>query len=154
MALPSLTSFRGLVFQLAAIGLAVVGMVFGFLVLRRLNLRLDRLAGVARDIGAGDLNTRSDDQGNDAVSHLAGSINRMAEQIQVSIREGDRQRAELADREAQLEEQNNALLAEHQRRARFGEFLTDINTVDLDRITSAACSSWRRWPMPSLRCST
>ncbi len=132
------TSFTSLVFQLAAIGMAVVGVVFGFLIVRRINRRLARLATVADSIGKGDYTARSDDKGSDAISLLASTINQMAEQIDTSIRELERQRTELEDRERRLEEQNQQLTREYRRRETFGEYLTAINTVDLEEIAARA----------------
>jgi signal transduction histidine kinase len=71
-----------------AIGCAVVAVV-GALLLRRINVRvtvpIERLAQAAQRLGEGDLRVRVEPQGVQEVGVVAGSFNRMADQVEATV---------------------------------------------------------------------
>ncbi len=122
--------------QAAAIGLAVVGLSFGLIMIGRSNRRLERLAGVAEAIGAGDLEARSAETAKDAIGVLARVINDMGDDIHQSMTTLESQREALAENQNELAEQHGHLERAFDRQAEFGDFLGAINTVDINTIAA------------------
>ena len=134
IAAPNVFQGQNGLLQTTGILFALCVLIIGMVLIRRMNNRLARLAKVAEAIGQGDYTTRSTDSGGDAIGLLAKSINSMADRIQHAITELETQQNELRHNRAQLEEQNTKLAHEYQRQTSFGEFLTGINTVDINTI--------------------
>ncbi len=122
--------------QSAGIGLALIVLIVGMIMIRRMTMRLKRLAEVAEAIGGGDYKTRSNEIERDAIGLLASSINSMAERIDSAVTQLEHQQAELEANRAQLETQHQQLTAEYQRQAGFGDFLESLNTVDTNTIAT------------------
>ncbi|MGB1109503.1 MAG: response regulator [Gammaproteobacteria bacterium] len=124
------------IIQGAGVTLAVVGLFIGLGMIRRSNTRLARLAQVAETIGEGDYSARSEDEGVDAIGLLGQSINKMGMDIERVISQMAEQKAELERNKLELSENHERLERAFSRQGDFGDFLTAINTVDINSIAS------------------
>ena len=118
------------------LGLILVMMVLGLLELHRINRGLQRLAKVAESIGAGDFEARADSGNRDALGLVGKAINTMAGQIQSSIAERERAQAELVSSKEVLDRQNEQLSSAFARQTRFGEFLADLSSIDINTLAN------------------
>jgi len=118
------------------LGLILLMMVLGLLELHRINRGLQRLAKVAESIGAGDFEARADSGNRDALGLVGKAINTMAGQIQSSIAERERAQAELVSSKEALDRQNEQLSAAFDRQTRFGEFLADLSSIDINTLAN------------------
>lgn len=124
----------------STIGFAAIVLLIGMLMIRRLNRRLQSLAEVAEHIGRGNYLVRSPDEGRDAVGELSRSVNAMVDKIQSSVEALEEKQKELESNRLQLEEQNLQLSGEQSRQEAFGQFLSDLNSVDLGQIAYCGLS--------------
>ena len=121
--------------QSIGIGLALLVLLLGLWLVRRMGQRLARLARVAHAIGQGDYDTRADDTRNDAIGQLGRAINAMAKDIQQAVTQLEAQQVELQSNRSKLAEQHSQLSREYQRQSGFGDFLKSLNTVDINTIS-------------------
>ena len=133
--LPRFLSLNDSFVQFASFGLVILVLVLVLVFLRRTNKRLARLASVAVEIGSGNFSSRSEEKGNDSIGNLAVAVNDMAGRIQNSVDQLHTQQQELEKSRVRLEEKNEQLSREHTRQASFGQFLSEINTVDINKLT-------------------
>ena len=109
-------------------------LVIGMLLIRRLNQRLAALAEVAELVGRGNYLVRSSDESSDAVGILSQAVNAMIDKIQNSVEELEGSHEELEKNRQILEDQHVKLSSEYDRQASFGDFLGQLNTVDINTI--------------------
>lgn len=131
---PSLWSLDQTSQQLLGLGLAIIGLVVGGILFRRMNQRLQRLADVASDIGEGRYEQRSDETETDAIGILGQSLNRMAERIENVMADLAREQSKLEVSRRELAHQNETLESQYRRQKSFGEFLAAMNAVDINSI--------------------
>ena len=136
--LPQFMSLDETYIQVASFGLVVMVLFLVLVFIRRTNRRLANLAMVAAEIGSGDFAARSREKGNDSIGHLAGAVNDMAGYIQDSVEQLHGQQKELEENRSRLEIQNEQLSKEQKQQASFGDFLSQINTVEINLLTSSA----------------
>ena len=122
--------------QVLGVTLALVVLIVGMLLIRQMNTRLALLAEVTTALGRGDYSSRASDPGDDAIGLLARQINRMADQIEESIELLEQQKSELRENRSQLEQQHRQLSQQFTHQTAFGEFLSAINTVDVNTIAA------------------
>lgn len=122
--------------QIASFSLVVVVLFLVLVFIRRTNNRLTRLAAIAVEIGSGDFTARSKEKGNDSIGNLADAVNEMAGRIQGSVKQLRSKQREVEESRKRLQEKNEQLSGEYKRQATFGEFLGEINTVDMNILTS------------------
>ncbi len=133
--LPRFFSLDDSYVQLASFGLVILVLVLVLVFLRRTNKRLARLASVAIEIGSGNFSSRSEEKGKDSIGNLAAAVNDMAGRIQLSVDQLRTQQGELKKSRIRLEKKNEQLSREHTRQESFGQFLSEINTVDINKLT-------------------
>ncbi len=133
--LPQFISLNETIIQIASFGLVILVLFLVLVFIRRTNRRLANLASVAVEIGSGDFSSRSEETGSDSIGNLAKSVNDMAARIEDSVNQLQSQQRELEKNRERLEEKNALLSREHKHQASFGEFLSDINTVDINKLT-------------------
>ncbi len=124
--------------QIIGVAAALIILTVGFVLIRKMNQRLARLAVVAGALGRGEYHQRATDQGQDAIGLLARALNAMAERIQDAVGELEKRGAEIEQNRQKLEQQNQQLAAEYGRQAAFGQLLAALNTVDTNTIASKA----------------
>ena len=122
------------------VSLIVLMMVLGLLEIHRINRGLQRLAKVSELIGQGDFNARAASGTQDALGLLGKAINTMAGQIESSIQERERSQAELVKSKEALDRQNEQLSASFTRQTRFGEFLADLASIDINTLANKSLS--------------
>ncbi len=118
------------------VGLIVLMMVLGLLEIHRINRGLQRLAKVSEAIGQGDFTARAASGTRDALGLLGKAINTMAGQIESSIQERERSQAELVRSKEALDRQNEQLSGAFDRQTRFGEFLADLASIDINTLAN------------------
>ncbi len=116
----------------------VVVILFQF---NRTDMRLSRLSRVANSIGKGNFRARSNDPGDDSLGRLSNSVNEMAERIQIAIDDLEESQEQLEVSGAKLEKQNEELSLAVGRQEQFGEFLSQISSIEVNVITNAAIDS-------------
>ncbi len=132
--LPQVANIRSEVLVAANIVVALLGIVAGFVVIRRMNQRLLLMAEVARSLEGGDYSARCRETGRDAIGILARTFNSMAEKIQTIIRELEIQRHDLEEGRQMLSTQHAKLERAFTRQATLGEYLVSLNAVDINTI--------------------
>ncbi len=125
------------------VGLIVLTMVLCLLEIHRINRGLKRLAKDSESIGSGDFNARAASGSGDALGLLGKAINTMAEQIQSSLQERERSQAELVKSKEALDRQNEQLSAAFARQSRFGEFLADLASIDINTLANKSLEHLR-----------
>src|SRR5256885_967131 len=118
------------------VGLIILMMLLGLFEIHRINRGLQRLAKVAEAIGKGAFEARAESGTRDAVGLVGKAVNRMAEQIESSIKERERSQAELVESKEALDRQNEQLSRAFDRQARFGEFLADLASIDINTLAN------------------
>src|SRR5438876_530404 len=118
------------------VSLILLVMVLGLLEIHRMNRGLQRLAKVAESIGRGDFQARASSGTRDALGLVGKAINTMAGQIESSIQERERSQAELFKSKEALHRQNEQLSQAFERQARFGEFLADLASIDINTLAN------------------
>src|ERR1043166_6454570 len=114
------------------VGLILLMMILGVLEIHRMTQGLQRLAKVAESIGEGDFHARAEGGDRDALGLVGKAINTMAEQIESSLKERERAQGELVKSKEALDRQNEQLSSAFSRQSRFGEFLTDLASIDIN----------------------
>ncbi len=122
------------ILEMGTVVSALIMLIIGMFLIRRLNQRLAALAEVAEMVGRGNYLVRSRDDSSDAVGVLSQAVNAMVDKIQHSVEALENNHAELEENRRTLEEQHSQLSAEYERQAVFGEFLGQLNTVDINTI--------------------
>ena len=125
------------------VGLIVLTMVLSLLEIHRINRGLQRLAKVSESIGSGDFNARAASGTGDALGLLGKAINTMAGHIQSSLQERERSQAELVKSKEALDRQNEQLSAAFARQSRFGEFLADLASIDINTLANKSLEHLR-----------
>ena len=119
---------------------AMIGLLAGGIMLRRMNSRLAKLAEIAELIGQGDYTARSDDLEEDSIGRLGYTFNIMGERIEKAMDDITTQQATLEEQRQELKHRHDELSHEYQRQSEFGEFLASLNAVDIntlgDRVVS------------------
>ena len=125
---------------LLQVGLILLVMVLGLLEIHRINRGLQRLAKVAELIGQGAFEARAESGTRDALGLVGKAINTMAGQIESSIQERERSQAELVKSKEALDRQNEQLSIAFDRQARFGEFLADLASIEINTLANKSLS--------------
>jgi len=118
------------------VGLIVMMMLLGLFEIHRINRGLQRLAKVAEAIGKGAFEARAESGTRDALGLVGKAINTMAGQIESSIKERERSQAELVQSKEVLDRQNEQLSRACDRQARFGEFLADLASIEINTLAN------------------
>jgi len=118
------------------VGLIILMMILGVLEIHRMTQGLQRLAKVAESIGEGDFHARAEGGDRDALGLVGKAINTMAEQIESSLKERERAQGELVKSKEALDRQNEQLSSAFSRQSRFGEFLTDLASIDINTLAN------------------
>jgi signal transduction histidine kinase/DNA-binding response OmpR family regulator/HAMP domain-containing protein len=121
--------------------LVLVALVLLFLHSRVTNRRLSDLQVLADAIGKGAYECRSADTSGDSIGRLAGAVNTMAARIQQSVAQLQATQQALEESGRQLGQQNAALEQNLIRQRRFGQFLTNIQSIEIRRIAATALAS-------------
>ncbi len=124
--------------QWLQVGLIVLMMLLGLWEIRRINRGLQNLARVADAIGHGDYSSRAPGGARDALGSLGKAINLMAERIESSIRDRDSSQAELMKSKEALDRQNEQLSNAFTRQTKFGAFLADLASIDINTLANKA----------------
>lgn len=122
--------------QWLQVAIIMLMMSLGLFEIRRFNRELAHLAAIAEAIGRGDFTARARSNAKDSVGLLGTEINKMADRIESSIRENEQSRAELRRSKEALDEQNRQLSIAFTRQSRFGEFLTDLASIDINTLAN------------------
>lgn len=120
------------------ITLALFGLVAGLIQIRWMNSRLAHLAAVAEAIEQGEYSARSAVKGRDAIGLLARTVNSMADKIQSTIEELERNQNDLEQSRLALAQQHARLEEEFRRQAAFGDYLLALNSVDINILAEMA----------------
>jgi len=134
--LPRFVKLNETFIQIASAGLVIVVLFLVLVFIRRTNKRLSRLATVAIEIGSGNFTARSEEKKGDSIGNLSVAVNEMAGHIQNSVEKLRSQQREVEKNRQRLETKNKQLSVEYERQGSFGTFLAEINTVDMNRLTS------------------
>lgn len=114
--------------------LFVLALVLGLVEIRRLNSRLQALARVANLLGKGKYETRAEVLGADAISLVGQALNVMAERVACTVNQLEKSHSELAQSQVKLADQNKELSQAYDRQSRFGDFLSKLNTIDVEAL--------------------
>jgi signal transduction histidine kinase/DNA-binding response OmpR family regulator/HAMP domain-containing protein len=131
---PSLISMDAETQKWMGLFLALVGLVTGGVMIRRMNSRMAKLAQVAETIGKGDYSARSEDAGEDAIGLLGKTLNSMGSKIEEAVADITRQQEILENQRGELRQRNEDLSSEYQRQSEFGEYLASLNAVDINTL--------------------
>lgn len=131
---PSLISLDADMQKWLGLGFALIGLVTGGFVIRKMNTRLAELSEVAEAIGLGDYSARSEDMTDDAIGLLGRTLNNMGEKIEQAMEDITRQQEVLEQRRSELKQRNDELSREYQRQSDFGDYLASLNAVDINAL--------------------
>lgn len=124
--------------QWLQVGLIVMMMGLTLLEFRRMTARIRKLAAVAQSIGKGHYQTRSQEVKDDAIGSLGQVINLMAERIQESMAQIESTSHMLKASKEELDKQNRQLSFALGRQSQFRQFLSDLNSIDINTLVTRA----------------
>ena len=136
--IPHVSELKGDYLIGANIAVALLGLIAGLFLVRRMNSRLAHLGAVATAIERGDYTARSRVTGTDAIGFLAKTVNSMAEKIQSTIEELKLNQHDLEQNRLALAQQHARLEEELRRQAGLGDYLLALNSVDINGLAEMA----------------